>query len=715
MYLLNHFCVQLSVDRMDRTNYNMKRLASGQEQRPEKKIKRTVEETKKTPREYLVFWVFHDELTRIVRRGQRVQEPHVLIPYRCWSTAQEWTNRKRYRMDRLDSGEVRKVLDYPVTQFIKAFQDDTELVLQCYLFQPGAERSEEKGRKAAGELGIGFQVEDEWTVIPEPHPTEKIVPYHVRIIALSWKPADKDWTLLNRDTLLAARTSNRLQYKQSVQELVVGLHRVHQQTGWLHGSIDAAHIVVAPRAAEQVHFLVVGFEQARKIDSSARRISIADSWLREWLVAAAPPTESVSKRWWWSSASTEPEKEDQKNTMLSPMEIDELQTVIQLLWTDVEHAPSVLPQARLLNLPFDLACIQPKIDQLALHMNQLLGSGSYGSAYLLCDHDVKKCNTVLKLTVLFEPSDEIKAKQEFELAQLAADVKLGPAVYKPWTCPVQDATNRQLSCMAMQYIQGPTLHRVLEEKLYPSVQLSRIFEHLFKRLVDFHVRGAIHNDLHAANILIDRFNNAWVVDYGLALVAAQLSDDKSAISPINPLLAHQPPIQSQPWFIQTFPSLVKYLAQVARWGSPAFADAANADLLWLAISFQLATPPRTASPSAAPVPFILAPVKQTVTIDAERSEEFQGLPLSDVKTSTSGMGWKVHKQLARNLVDAIRGRAWYYKLDTKDEGWTLEYKASRHQLTLTMSMPSDSILAQVKRLSQQLGLGAPRFVWTAGS
>jgi serine/threonine-protein kinase len=96
----------------------------------------------------------------------------------------------------------------------------------------------------------------------------------------------------------------------------------------------------------------------------------------------------------------------------------------------------------------------------------------------------------------------------------------------PNIVPVYDYFSEDnLLCLVMRYIEGPSLAQVLAAqngKPLPLERLRRMSEQVLSALDYAHRNGIIHRDVKPSNILLDREDNAYLIDFGIALAVGDI-------------------------------------------------------------------------------------------------------------------------------------------------------------------------------------------------
>ncbi|MFC2158648.1 protein kinase, partial [Acidobacteriota bacterium] len=150
-------------------------------------------------------------------------------------------------------------------------------------------------------------------------------------------------------------------------------------------------------------------------------------------------------------------------------------------------------------------------------VKEVIGKGGMGVVYKAEDLQLKRT-----VALKFLPSDlsmDEDSRQRFVLeAQAAASLS------HPNICTIHEINEDQgKSFIAMEYIEGENLrdkikgnHVSLEESLDIIIQLAR-------GLDEAHRKGIIHRDIKSANIMLNAYRTAKIMDFGLAKTKGNLS------------------------------------------------------------------------------------------------------------------------------------------------------------------------------------------------
>ena len=111
------------------------------------------------------------------------------------------------------------------------------------------------------------------------------------------------------------------------------------------------------------------------------------------------------------------------------------------------------------------------------------------------------------------------------LQRFVEEAQVGGQLQHPGIVPVYDlGVEEGAPYFTMQLIEGETLAALLAERAKPIDDRARcldIFEAVCRTMAYAHVRGVVHRDLKPANIMLGRFGEVFVVDWGLAKVLAR--------------------------------------------------------------------------------------------------------------------------------------------------------------------------------------------------
>jgi serine/threonine protein kinase len=139
-----------------------------------------------------------------------------------------------------------------------------------------------------------------------------------------------------------------------------------------------------------------------------------------------------------------------------------------------------------------------------------LGAGGMGKVYLAHDQRLSR-KVALKL---LDPSLTGNSEQR---TRFLREARLAASLDHPNICTIHEvaeAAGRLF--IAMQYVEGETLRRVIRGRPLKLDSLLSISLQVADALAEAHTRGIIHRDIKAGNIMITPRGQAKVLDFGLA-------------------------------------------------------------------------------------------------------------------------------------------------------------------------------------------------------
>jgi serine/threonine protein kinase/tetratricopeptide (TPR) repeat protein len=141
---------------------------------------------------------------------------------------------------------------------------------------------------------------------------------------------------------------------------------------------------------------------------------------------------------------------------------------------------------------------------------RLLGEGGMGQVYLAKD-DILERHVAIKL-LPEEVERDFQTRQRFE-----REAKSAAALDHPFICKVYETGESEgKSFIAMEYVEGKTLHANMEEEPLSLRDSLRVALEIAEALDAAHKKRIIHRDLKPANIMITPQGHAKVMDFGLA-------------------------------------------------------------------------------------------------------------------------------------------------------------------------------------------------------
>ena len=104
------------------------------------------------------------------------------------------------------------------------------------------------------------------------------------------------------------------------------------------------------------------------------------------------------------------------------------------------------------------------------------------------------------------------------LARLRREAKAAAALDHPYVCKVYEVgeTDDGRAFIAMEYVQGETVARLVARDRLPLKQALRVLVEIAEALDKAHQGGIVHRDLKPANVMLGRDGHIKVMDFGLA-------------------------------------------------------------------------------------------------------------------------------------------------------------------------------------------------------
>jgi serine/threonine-protein kinase len=206
-----------------------------------------------------------------------------------------------------------------------------------------------------------------------------------------------------------------------------------------------------------------------------------------------------------------------------------------------QAAPSLGGPASQFTPPSSLArtTVLPRVDgdgaliQLSLRERsryeptKLLGAGGMGEVVLSNDHDIERKVAVKRL--LPEMTDPLT------LARFVDEIRCVGRLEHPNIVPIHDVGVDELGryFFVMKYVEGETLESVIEKlaagdpayvRKYTTEVRVEIFLGLLHALQYAHERGIVHRDIKPANVMIGRYGEVVLMDWGIAKPLGETRD-----------------------------------------------------------------------------------------------------------------------------------------------------------------------------------------------
>jgi serine/threonine-protein kinase len=164
-----------------------------------------------------------------------------------------------------------------------------------------------------------------------------------------------------------------------------------------------------------------------------------------------------------------------------------------------------------------------------------LGAGGMGEVALVEDRDIGRPVAVKRLL----PSENSAGA----LARFVDEVRIVGRLEHPNIVPIHDVGVDEQGdyFFVMKYVEGETLEHVIERlrahdteylEAYDMVRRTEIFMSLLRALAYAHSKGILHRDVKPANIMVGRFGEVVLMDWGVARPIGGNREGNAATTPL---------------------------------------------------------------------------------------------------------------------------------------------------------------------------------------
>ena len=146
-----------------------------------------------------------------------------------------------------------------------------------------------------------------------------------------------------------------------------------------------------------------------------------------------------------------------------------------------------------------------------------LGRGAMGVVYLATDPTIGRQVAIktIRLNDVTDPDERAKLRERLFREARAAGSLSHPGIVTIYDMAEQDG----LAYIAMEFVDGPTLDRLLsEKKALPPDRMTAILRQTAAALDYAHQKSIVHRDIKPANIMLDRAGAVKITDFGIAKV-----------------------------------------------------------------------------------------------------------------------------------------------------------------------------------------------------
>jgi serine/threonine protein kinase len=159
--------------------------------------------------------------------------------------------------------------------------------------------------------------------------------------------------------------------------------------------------------------------------------------------------------------------------------------------------------------------------------SKVLGTGGMGEVVLVSDHDIGRRVAVKRLLP--------ELKDHATLARFVDEIRTVGRLEHPNIVPIHDVgvDEQGRYFFVMKYVEGETLEHVIEKLAagdpeyvakYSTEVRIEIFLGLLHALEYSHAQGVVHRDVKPANVMVGRFGEVVLMDWGIAKPIAEERD-----------------------------------------------------------------------------------------------------------------------------------------------------------------------------------------------
>lgn len=169
--------------------------------------------------------------------------------------------------------------------------------------------------------------------------------------------------------------------------------------------------------------------------------------------------------------------------------------------------------------------IEPGVRLGRYEIRSKLGAGGMGEVYLAQDKELDR-----KVALKILPA-KVAANRD-RMDRFNREAKAAAALNHPNIAHIYEIGESEgTSFIALEYVDGDTLRKLIHEKPAELGRLLRYLQHSAEGLAKAHAAGIVHRDLKPDNIMVTRDGHAKVLDFGLAkLVEAPSGSGSSEVA-----------------------------------------------------------------------------------------------------------------------------------------------------------------------------------------